>query len=350
MRKSECFATHITHINSDAEAREGRDVHDVRCCGACSLLMLSCAFGYVASIITMTSVSFSVHYLAPILWWTLTFLTLTSTTVTSYTILGGIDQEKKDDDAESEKNSFVTQKLRHLQKQVELRIQSHEPSGRVSMAGTLWEASPLLADYITNPACPLEAFQRMRIHEDGDDNARLQPQPSTVVELGSGVGLASLAAAFLGCRVFATDGSPSSIRLMDENFEKYASDIPIPPRAIRLDWGDMDEVESIIQSDLSCLPDVIMASDVVYSYSAREELSQTIRRLCPLGHSSGRVVIAHRWRADPADEESFFESFDNDFDREEVGLEFLPDDGYHRTRNMMDMRYPISIFEMRRKC
>lgn len=55
----------------------------------------------------------------------------------------------------------------------------------------LWEASPLLADYITNPACPLEAFQRMRIHYDDDGNVRLQPQPSTVVELGSGVGLAS---------------------------------------------------------------------------------------------------------------------------------------------------------------
>eukprot|EP00986_Skeletonema_menzelii_P016200 scaffold13914_cov147-Skeletonema_menzelii.AAC.1 len=280
--------------------------------------------------------------------WSIVFIVLTSsTTVTGYTILGGIDEDKKDD-AESD-NSFVTQKLRHLQKQVELRIQTHEPSGRVSMAGTIWEASPLLADYITNPACPLEAFQRMRIHED-DSNARVQPQPATVVELGSGVGLASLAAAFLGCRVFATDGSPSSIRVMAENFDQYASDIPIPPRALRLDWGDMDEAESLIQSELCCLPDVIMASDVVYSYSAREELSQTIRRLCPLGHSSGRIVIAHRWRTDPADEESFFKSFDNDFDREEVGLEFLPDDGYHRTRNMMDMRYPISIFEMRRKC
>lgn len=149
--------------------------------------------------------------------------------------------------------------------------------------------------------------------------------------------------------MFATDCSPSSIRLMDENFQKYASDYPIPPRALLLDWGDIGAAESLIQSELCCLPDVIMASDVVYSYSAREELAQTIRHLCPPSHT-GTVVIAHRWRTDPADEESFFESFDNDFDREEVGLEFLPDDGYHRTRNMMDMRYPISIFEMRRKC
>ena len=282
--------------------------------------------------------------LAPRLRWTLIFILLTSYTGTSYTILGGIDQDRKD---EAEK--IVTQKLRHLNREVELRIQSHEPSGRVSMAGTLWEASPVLADYVTNPVCPLEAFQRMRIHDDDNVNVRLQPQPSTVVELGSGVGLASLTAAFMGCRVFATDGTPSSIRLMDENFRKYASGCLVPPRALLLDWGDIEATESLIQSELCCLPDVIMASDVVYAYSAREELAQTIRQMCPNGHS-GRVVIAHRWRTDTADEESFFKSFDNDFDREEVDMKFLPDDGYHRTRNMQNMRYPISIFEMRRKC
>lgn len=170
----------------------------------------------------------AMHHLAA-LWWAL-ILAVSASTVTSYTILGGIIEEKKDE-ANEDENNFVKQTLRHLQqKEVELRIQSHKPSGRVSMAGTLWEASPLLANYITNPACPIEAFQRMKIHDE-DDNARLQPQPSTVVELGSGVGLASLAAAFLGCRVFATDGAPSSIRLMKENFEKYQTDCPIPPRA-----------------------------------------------------------------------------------------------------------------------
>jgi methylase of polypeptide subunit release factors len=160
------------------------------------------------------------HHLVAALWWA---LLLAASTVTSYTILGGIDEKKDEANEENENNNFVKQTLRHLQqKEVELRIQSHEPSGRVSMAGTLWEASPLLADYITNPACPIEAFQRMKIHDE-DENARLQPQPSTVVELGSGVGLASLAAAFLGCRVFATDGAPSSIRLMKENFEKQTA-------------------------------------------------------------------------------------------------------------------------------
>jgi len=195
----------------------------------------------------------------------------------------------------------------------------------------------------------------MRINDDATTNAGVQPpqplQPSNVVELGSGVGLASVAAALLGCRVFATDGMPSSIRLLQENFERYASDIPVTPHASMLEWGDDHAVDSLLQNQLlGKLPDIVMASDVVYAHSAREELAQTVRRLCPQGHTDGRVLIAHRWRANPVDEESFFQLFDDEFHREEVGLEFFPEDSYYRTRSMMDMKYPISIFEMRRKC
>lgn len=180
-----------------------------------------------------------------------------------------------------------------------------------------------------------------------DDDAT--KKPSTIVELGSGVGLASLAASLLGCRVFATDGSPSSIRLLEENFERYANDCPIAPHASMLEWGDVGAADSFIHNQLlGELPDVVMASDVVYAHSARAELSSLVRRLCPRGHD-GRVLIAHRWRANPADEESFFQSFDDEFDREEVGLEFFPEDAYYRTRSMIDMKYPMSIFEMRRK-
>lgn len=277
--------------------------------------------------------------------------------VSSYTILGGLDDDLSSANSNSkDDDTIVTETLRHFSppRKVQLRIQTHESSGRVSMAGTLWEASPLLADYITNPACPLEAFQRMRIHEQDDNaakNTRLQVQPSTIVELGSGIGLASLSAALLGCRVYATDGSPSSVRLLNENFERYADDIDIAPHASMLEWGDVPAVDSLLHNQLlGQYPDIVMASDVVYAHSAREELSQTVRQLCPRGHIHGRVLIAHRWRADPVSEESFFKLFDDEFDREEVGLEFFPEEGYYRTRSMIDMKYPVSIFEMRRKC
>jgi len=278
--------------------------------------------------------------------------------VSGYTILGGLDDEPSSDTEPNDGDGddgddplIVTETLRHFappRNRVRLRVQTHEPtSGRVSMAGTLWEASPLLADYVTNPACPLEAFRRARrgrIDDGGDEEA------PTVVELGSGVGLASLAAAFAGCRVHATDGSPSSIRLLEENFGRYADDCPFPPTASMMEWGDGDAADWLMNDILRGRPpDVVMASDVVYAHSAREELSRTVRRLCPVGHVGGRVLIAHRWRADPVDEESFFRSFDDEFDRGEVGLEFFPEGSYYRTRSMIDMKYPVSIFEMRRK-
>ncbi|KAL7547722.1 hypothetical protein ACHAWF_010997 [Thalassiosira exigua] len=264
--------------------------------------------------------------------------------VSGYTILGGLDDSPSSRDDADDDESIVAETLRHFAppRRVLLRTQSHEPaSGRVSMAGTLWEASPLLADYVTNP-------RRMTDHDDDEPPSR----PSTVVELGSGVGLASLAAAFLGCRVVATDGSPSSVRLLEENFARHAADCPVAPIASLLEWGDDGAVDALVREALSGRPpDVVMASDVVYAHSAREELARTIRRLCPPGYVEGRVVIAHRWRADPADEESFFQFFDDEFHRKEVGPEFFPetDDGYYRRRSLIDMRYPVSIFEMRRK-
>ena len=256
----------------------------------------------------------------------------------AYTILGGID-EKKEDAEEDE--SIISETLIHLNKKLQLRTQSHEQSGRVSMAGTLWEASPVLAHYITNPLCPVEAFQRMTdsiIH-----------QPPTVLELGSGIGLVSLAASLLGCRVVATDGSPSSVRLLHENFERYRDELPIMPEARLLDWGNLNAADRLIQNELfGRFPDVIVASDVIYAHSAKIELANTIKHLCPPGHS-GSVLIAHRWRTEPAEEMKFFESFDNEFSREEVRPEWLPEDSYFRTRSMIDFKYPVSIHQMKRK-
>jgi len=174
-----------------------------------------------------------------------------------------------------------------------------------------------------------------------------------IQELGAGIGLASIAAARLGCRVFATDGSPTSVGLLEDNFRTNLPDeggdggpTTIRPRASMLEWGDLDSADGLVRKDILSLPDVIMASDVVYLRSARRELADTIRRLCPDGHLRGRVVVAHRWRTDTmtdtADEASFFEEFDGEFDREEVAAELLPE-GYNTRAG------DVSVFVMKRK-
>ena len=95
-----------------------------------------------------------------------------------------------------EDDTIIQETLRHFspprQRVVQLRTQTHETSGRVSMAGTLWEASPLLADYISNPACS-------PLFKNDDASTLTCSQPRSVVELGSGVGLASLAAIGFTC-------------------------------------------------------------------------------------------------------------------------------------------------------
>jgi len=193
----------------------------------------------------------------------------------------------------------------------------------------------------------------MRVHADSDGNVVLPAHPpTTVVELGSGVGLASMAAAFLGCRVFGTDGALSSVELLNENFGRYDGEFNegAKPKGLLLKWGDSEAVRELIERDLEgCFPDVVMASDVVYAHSAREELTKTIRELCPEGHLDGRVVVAHRWRVDPKGEEAFFKGFEDEFEVEEVPVELLPPDPYYRTRSLIDFKLPVSIFEMRRK-
>ena len=268
--------------------------------------------------------------------------------VHGYTILGGIDEEKGDE--EREDDSIATVTLRHLNKKLQLSTQSHETSGRVSMAGTLWEASPVLAHFITNPACPVEGFHRMRTEDEKKSNSKTTRQnPTTVIELGSGVGLVSIAAALIGCNVIATDGSPSSIRLLEENIQRYTNEFPVTPRASLLAWGDLDATDRLIQQEFSGHhPDLIVASDVIYTHSAKTELANTIKYLCPQGHT-GSVLIAHRWRTEIKEEMKFFENFKSEFISEEVGPEWLPEDKYYRTKSLIDFKYPVSIFHMRRK-
>lgn len=92
---------------------------------------------------------------------------------------------------------------------------------------------------------------------------RLMPllsfRESTVVELGCGTGLASLAAATLGAtRVYATDGNPNVVQLANRNVQRnHVQDIV---QAVPYKWGDDSDVipeESVnwvLGSDLTYNP------------------------------------------------------------------------------------------------
>ena len=97
--------------------------------------------------------------------------------------------------------SSVTVNLRHGNTHtVTLQQQLVESDGSVSLAGSSWETGFVLADYITNPATGMSWAGK------------------TVVELGSGLGLCSIAAGLMGAAsVCATDNSPTALRLLRDN-------------------------------------------------------------------------------------------------------------------------------------
>jgi len=214
-----------------------------------------------------------------------------------------------------------------------LQQRRHEAGHRASIPGTLWPGSLVLADYIANPFCPDEW--------DG----------KTVIELGAGLGLGSIAAARAGARVIATDlfttvseqygenRLADPLLLLRANLEAHASLYKHQPTTASLEWGDVAAAAALPT------PDLIVASDVVYPDSAREPLRATIEALCPAG-SDAVVLIAHRWRLPPGEDEAYFASFDALYERSEVPAALLPP-GY-RDRGA-DGRLPISLLRMTRR-
>lgn len=212
--------------------------------------------------------------------------------------------------------------------------QPHREHGhRASIPGTLWPGSVVLADYICNPFCP----------DDLDGK--------TVIELGAGLGLGSIAAALTGARVIATDLFTTAseqvgedrrvdpLDLLNANLAAYSHRFKHQPTRANLTWGD-DAAAAALPT-----PDFVIASDVVYPDSAREPLRATIEALCPAG-SGAVVLMAHRWRLPPGEDEDFFASFDGLFERSDVPDTMLPPE--YRNRDSTG-RLPIALMRWTRR-
>ena len=226
-------------------------------------------------------------------------------------------------------------------------------------AGTgaaVWESAERLADALARDG----ARDALRIHpsareapdstslpaddDDADpDAARFDAAAArrwwrgkVVVELGAGLGLASLVAAALGARCLATDGDPraaamcaKNARANEANLAKAANALStpfVPPETMRVRWGDArDEratrawvsaarnayprnaapnavrnaapnaVRNAVRDDPHH-PDAILLADVVYGSNpeAWSALARTLRRLC--GPATA-VVLSHTRRA-----------------------------------------------------
>ena len=257
-----------------------------------------------------------VQQTGPTIGFSTTTITTTSSSCLQYTILGGIPEEEDDDDDndnDQRKNNdnHYEEYIAPLQLTLQLLTQSRESDGSVSMAGTPWTASSLLAHIIALSPSSLSLSQGTRTSEPSQAvrNGLLDFHQKTVVELGSGVGTCAIVAALMGASyVVATDASSTSLRLIRSNAEAYASRMPRGQNVIEaapLLWGDRDSLAILLEEVPSI--DIIMASDVVYHQSAREGLRDTVETICTTSTRPPTVLLAHTWRTDPEGEAAFFE-------------------------------------------
>ena len=160
-------------------------------------------------------------------------------------------------------------------------------------------------------------------------------QQRTVVELGCGPGLVSIAASLLGARaVLCTDGDPSSLALAEQNCELNLSRDSCEVSCHLLRWGDPEDIEQVLAHPRCSSGNLVLASDVVappYVHSY-EQLVATMLKLC--AGSEGRVIMAYQRRHHSDD--LFWRKFNQVF-----AVEVIPRESLHK--DFIDL--PISIVQ-----
>jgi methyltransferase-like protein 6 len=138
----------------------------------------------------------------------------------------------------------------------------------------LWDAAPALAAVLeANP--PLLKDKR-------------------VLELGCGaIALCSLIASNSAATVFATDGDPATMSLLQENMELNSSSFPVKKVSCRtLEWGKNHNIEDIKSEIEDSGFDLIVGTDVTYVAAAVPLLFQTARSLIA-NQTTSMLMLCH---------------------------------------------------------
>lgn len=148
-----------------------------------------------------------------------------------------------------------------------------------------------------------------------------------ILEVGAGTGLVGIAAAFLGAkRVILTDLEYSIANLetnIDTNLRSDgvsddAKTVPVEARV--LDWLDLSSYDAIVddgQNMAKWLPDVVLASDVVWVDSLVSPLVQTLHYICSKAIKHGRraplIFLSYQCRSNSVEQLLFNELAKNGF-------------------------------------
>eukprot|EP00928_Gymnodinium_smaydae_P030997 TRINITY_DN22899_c0_g1_i3.p1 TRINITY_DN22899_c0_g1~~TRINITY_DN22899_c0_g1_i3.p1 ORF type:complete len:457 (+),score=122.10 TRINITY_DN22899_c0_g1_i3:55-1371(+) len=171
-------------------------------------------------------------------------------------------------------------------------------------AGTgtmVWESGIVLAkllDFAVARGVPLDSplCGALSGSSSAASSASVSLRGLQVVELGSGTGIAGLAAAALGARVTLTD-RPPVLPLLLENCSRNAEEIARgggEATVAALQWEAAPEAWPAAAAQ-GC--DLVIGSDLLYSRdggSHLDALANVLRRLC--GDGSARLLLAHKSR------------------------------------------------------
>ena len=158
--------------------------------------------------------------------------------------------------------------------------------------GSVWPCGEATAQWLSE--------QRAGVHSAPEPAVSEKPL-SSVIELGAGTGVVSIALSLLGARrVVATDGDVASCELCQKNAEENGANVSTR----QFTWGSVAQLEetlALVGEDSRCA-DWIVGADVLYDRVGSAALELTLRLLLARGGCS-LVVIG--WVSRGQDEEQF---------------------------------------------
>lgn len=181
--------------------------------------------------------------------------------------------------------------------------QKREATGATgATGGAIWESSYVLSEWLSRFATgePTKALQQILGNKRAEMFSSIVNPQTTVVELGSGMGLCSITVAKLGARVIATDGDDQVLKLLNSNIRlNQVSNASASP----LEWSCEDPLQAL---GLKQPVDFIVATGVVYGRDLQvwENLVEILRKishsrtLILLGHGNGAAPGVHQLKGD----------------------------------------------------
>ncbi|CAH9103140.1 unnamed protein product [Cuscuta epithymum] len=123
----------------------------------------------------------------------------------------------------------------------------------------------------------------------------------SVIELGSGVGITGILCSKFCHEVVMTDHSEEVLKILKKNIELHSSEIYTGLKAEMLEWGNNDQLSSILEKHPEGF-DLILGADICFQQSNVPLLFDTVEQLLKIrGGDKCKFILAYVSRAKTMD-------------------------------------------------